>query len=81
MGCHAAVVCPVVMLHRKLASENVQLQKDHVASYTDTQIEKGCAKICFIIEFKSDVDMFRFYAHGSPTVRPIVQAENVPSSF
>ena len=66
---HAAVMFPVVELHGKLASDNAQLQKDHIASCTDMKVVQ---KYVLSLNPKAPlngIDVFLFYTHytyGSP---------------
>ena len=54
--------------------------------------KKSCRMMFFVTEFKSNVDVFQYLLHTLlliyytqdgpvPSLRPVVQADNVPSSY
>ena len=82
VGHCAAIMCPVIMLQGKLASKNARLQKDHIASCTNKFVQK------YFLSLNSKVMLmclYFFYTYIKlmtvPSFHPVVQADNVPSSY
>ena len=56
-GRRAAGMCPVVVSHGKLASKNA---RGYVVSCTSIKVVQNDV---FVIEFKSNIDMFQYHLH------------------